>query len=72
MAEQEDEEEKLKWRVDAEVKLAMEEFQSAQAQQGVGSQGAFHTHQLSCSSPFVPAWMHWGNALRCVNEGVAL
>lgn len=49
MAEQEDEEEKLKWRVDAEVKLAMGEFQHAQAQQGVGNQGTFRTHHFSCS-----------------------
>lgn len=39
MTEQEDEEEKLKWRVDAEVKLAMEEFKAAAAQRGAGSQG---------------------------------
>ncbi len=40
MAEQEEEEEKLRWRVDAEVKLALEEFQKAEAQWGAGNQGA--------------------------------
>lgn len=40
MTEQEEEEEKLRWRVDAEVKLALEEFQKAEAQQGAGNQGA--------------------------------
>ncbi|DBA84917.1 TPA: hypothetical protein ACH3X1_005929 [Trebouxia sp. C0004] len=39
MTEQEEEEEKLRWRVDAEVKLALEEFQKAEAQRGAGSQG---------------------------------
>ncbi len=45
MAEQEDEEEKLKWRVDAEVKLAVKEFQAAESQQGAGSQGQ------NCATP---------------------
>jgi len=40
MTEQEEEEEKLRWRVDAEVKLALEEFQKAEAQRGAGNQGA--------------------------------
>lgn len=40
MTEQEEEEEKLRWRVDAEVKLALEEFQKAEAQQSAGNQGA--------------------------------
>lgn len=40
MTEQEEEEEKLRWRVDAEVKLALEEFQRAEAQRGAGKQGA--------------------------------
>ena len=40
MTEQEEEEEKLKWRVDAEVKLALEEFQKAEAQQSAANQGA--------------------------------
>jgi len=40
MTEQEEEEEKLRWRVDAEVKLALDEFQKAEAQRGAGSQGA--------------------------------
>lgn len=39
MTEQEEEEEKLRWRVDAEVKLALEEFQKAEAQQSAGNQG---------------------------------
>ena len=39
MTEQEEEEEKLRWRVDAEVKLAREEWQAQQAQHGAGSQG---------------------------------
>lgn len=40
MTEQEEEEEMLRWRVDAEVKLALEEFQKAEAQRGAGNQGA--------------------------------
>ena len=39
MNEQEDEEEKVRWRVDAEVKLALQEAQAAQAQQGLVDQG---------------------------------
>ncbi|KAL0048136.1 hypothetical protein WJX82_008657 [Trebouxia sp. C0006] len=39
MTEQEEEEEMLRWRVDAEVKLALEEFQKAEAQRGAGNQG---------------------------------
>ena len=39
MAEQEDEEEKVKWRVDAEVKLAMEEFKAAESERAAGTQG---------------------------------
>ena len=39
MNEQEDEEEKVRWRVDAEVKLALQAAQAAQAQQGLVDQG---------------------------------
>lgn len=39
MTEQEDEEEKVNWRVDAEVKLAMEEFKAAESERTVGTQG---------------------------------
>ena len=46
MAEQEEEEEKLRWRVDAEVKLAMEEHQAAQAQLGVGNRSATPSYTL--------------------------
>lgn len=39
MSEQEDEEEKVRWRVEAEVKLALQETQAAQAQQGLHDSG---------------------------------
>lgn len=39
MTEQEDEEEKVKWRVDAEVKLAVEEFKAAESVRTAGTQG---------------------------------
>ena len=39
MSEQEDEEEKVRWRVEAEVKLALQETQAAQAQQGLHNSG---------------------------------
>lgn len=39
MSEQDDEEEKLRWRVEAEVKLALQEAQAAQSQQGLTDQG---------------------------------
>lgn len=42
MTEQEDEEEKVRWRVDAEVKLAMEEFKAAESQRSAGTQGMTH------------------------------
>ena len=41
MSEQEEEEEKLRWRVEAEVKLAKEEWQASEASRGAGSQGGF-------------------------------
>ena len=40
MTEQEDEEEKVKWRVDAEVRLALEEFKAAESERAAGTQGA--------------------------------
>ena len=39
MTEQEDEEEKVKWRVDAEVKLAMQEFKAAESVRSADTQG---------------------------------
>ena len=39
MTEQEDEEEKVKWRVDAEVRLALEEFKAAESERAAGTQG---------------------------------
>ena len=48
MSEQEDEEEKVRWRVDAEVKLALQEAQAAQAQQGLVDQGWTPAHSVSC------------------------
>lgn len=43
MTEQEDEEEKVRWRVDAEVKLAMEDFKAAESQRTAGTQGMTHS-----------------------------
>ena len=47
MTEQEDEEEKVKWRVDAEVKLAMEEFKAAESEHTAGTQGMTWVELLS-------------------------
>lgn len=43
VVEQEDEEEKVRWRVDAEVRLAREELQASSSSDKVGH---------SCHSPF--------------------
>ena len=41
MTDQEDDEEKVRWRVEAEVKLAMEEFRAAETQRTASTEGAF-------------------------------
>ena len=43
MTEQEDEEDKLRWRVEAEVNLAMEEFRTAESQRAAGTEGQFQS-----------------------------
>ena len=50
MSEQEEEEEKLRWRVEAELKLAKEEWQASEAHRGAGSQGGFTKAQVKLSS----------------------
>lgn len=47
MTEQEDEEEKVRWRVEAEVKLAMEEFKAAESQEAASTQGRFQSSYSS-------------------------
>ena len=67
MTEQEDEEEKVKWRVDAEVKLAMEEFRAAESEHTADTQGmtvfylSQHPEQILC--------MHCGNAKQHSDSG---
>ena len=50
MSEQEEEEEKLRWRVEAEVKLAKEEWQASEAHRGAGSKGGFQQTPVNISS----------------------
>ena len=48
MREQDDEEEKVRWRVEAEVKLALQEAQAAQSQRGLADQGLHHVACCVC------------------------
>lgn len=50
MSEQEEEEEKVRWRVEAEVKLALQEALAAQAQQGLADQGLLPPRARVCAS----------------------
>ena len=42
MTEQDEDEVKVRWLVDAEVKLAMEDFRAAESQRTAGTQGTAH------------------------------
>ncbi len=53
MAEQEDEEDKMRWRIEAEVRLALEAAQQAQAQREAHYQRELASLKVPCCFDFI-------------------
>ena len=67
MRDQEDEEEKVQWRVDAEVRLRTGALQ-AQAAQQAAQQGSHHSQLQACSQLCFRSCMDTWQALRPLQE----